>query len=155
MKKHQRGKDPLGDPKDGLILTRAIIDTIHEPLIVLDGDLRIVVASRSFYEKFSVDHEVTRGRLFYDLGNGQWSIPALRKLLEEVIPAHTAVEDYKVTHDFHTLGIRTMLVNAREIVFEDGRKNMLLSIFDITEQRLIEDKVQKLMEQKNSLLISE
>ena len=152
MQKHQGDRDPLGDPKDGHILTLAIIDTIHEPLIVLDEKLRVITASHSFYEKFQVDHATSRNRLFYDLGNGEWNIPALRKLLEEVIPDQTAVEDYEVIHNFTTLGTRTMLVNAREIHFDSGTKRMLLSIFDITEQRVIEAQVQKLIEQKNSLL---
>ena len=129
--------DPLGDPKDGHVLTRAIIDTIREPLIVLDEGLRVVTASNSFYEKFNVDHEQTRGRLFYDLGNGEWSVPALRTLLEKVIPHKMSVSDYEIVHNFQTLGKRTMLVNARKIVFESGKKKMLLSIFDVISPCLI------------------
>ena len=127
--------DPLGDPKDGHLLTQAIIDTIHEPLIVLDEDLRIIVASRSFYRKFNITHASTRETMFYDLGNGQWNIPALRTLLEDVIPKHTVVEDYEIDHDFPFLGRRIMCVNAREIRSDNDRKKMLLSIFDVTEQR--------------------
>lgn len=122
MRKYQGVLDPLGDPKTGHILTRAIIDTIREPLIILDENLRVIAASRSFYEKFNVDHNSTYGRLFYELGNGEWNIPALRKLLEEVIPKHTTVTDYEVMHDFILLGKRTMLVNACEIRYENGRK---------------------------------
>lgn len=152
MKKRPRVRDPLGDPKDGHILTRAIIDTIREPLIVLDEELRIIAASRSFYEKFGLTHEATRNLLFYDLGNGQWNVPALRKLLEEVIPEHTTIEDYEVVHDFISLGNRTMLLNACEIRYENGRKKMLLSIYDVTEQRLFHEELQKVIEQKNLLL---
>lgn len=152
MHTHERGFDPLGDPKDGHILTQAIIDTIHEPLIVLDEDLRIVVASRSFYKKFDLTHENTREKMFYDLGNGQWNIPALRTLLEEVIPTHTAVEDYEIEHDFPFLGLRTMCVNAREIRSDNNRKKMLLSIFDITDQRALEVEREKLLTQKDLLL---
>lgn len=152
MDKHQEVSDPLGDPTEGHILTRAIIDTIHEPLIVLDENLRIVVASLSFYQKFRLTHENTVNKLFYDLGNGQWSIPALRTLLEKVIPEHTAVSNYEVEHNFLELGVRTMLINAREIRFENGRKMMLLSIFDITERRILEDEKEKLLHQKEFLL---
>lgn len=152
MVKDRGVRDPLGDPKDGHILTRAIIDTIREPLIVLDEDLRIIAASRSFYKKFGISHEATYDKMFYDLGNGEWNVPALRKLLEQVIPEHTTVEDYEVIHDFVTLGNRTMLVNASEIRYENGRKKMLLSIHDVTEQRHIEKELEKLIEQKNILL---
>lgn len=144
--------DPLADPKTGHILTRAIIDTIREPLIILDENLRVIAASKSFYEKFGVDSDSTYDRLFYDLGNGEWNVPALRKLLEEVIPQHTTVTDYEVVHDFISLGKRTMLVNACEIRYENGRKKMLLSIFDVTEDRLTKEELRKLIDQKNILL---
>lgn len=152
VNKHQEGLDPLGDPKDGHILTRAIIDTIREPLIVLDEELRIITASRSFYKKFNMSHELTHSKMFYDLGNGEWDVPALRLLLEKVISEHTIVEDYEVTHDFLTLGHRVMLINACEIRFENGRKRMLLSINDVTEQRKISIELEKLVAQKNNLL---
>lgn len=152
MQTTRRVIDPLGDPKDGHILTRAIIDTIREPLIVLDEELRIIAASRSFYKKFGMSHEVTYDKMFYDLGNGEWNAPALRKLLEQVIPEHTTVEDYEVVHDFVTLGNRTMLVNACEIRYENGRKKMLLSIHDVTEQKHIEHELERVVEQKNILL---
>ncbi len=90
--------------------------------------------------------------MFYDLGNGEWNIPALRTLLEQVIPEHTTVEDYEVSHEFLRLGPRIMLVNASEISFESGEKKMLLSIHDITEQRATEKKIERLMQQKNILL---
>ena len=152
MDTHGRVFDPLGDPKDGHILTQAIIDTIHEPLIVLDEDLRIIVASRSFYKKFNITHANTRETMFYDLGNGQWSIPALRTLLEDVIPKHTVVEDYEIDHDFPFIGRRIMSVNAREINSDNDRKKMLLSIFDVTEQRLLESDRESLLLQKDLLL---
>ncbi len=150
--KHRGVRDPLGDPKDGHILTRAIIDTIREPLIVLDEQLRIIAASRSFYKKFGMTHEVTRDKLFYEIGNGEWNVPALRQLLEQVIPEHATVEDYQVDHDFITLGNRVMLVNACEIRYENGRKKMLLSIHDVTSQRLTERELEKVVEQKNTLI---
>lgn len=152
MNKHQGVRDPLGDPKDGHILTRAIIDTIREPLIVLDEELRVIVASRSFYKKFDLTHDSTAGKMFYDLGNGQWNIQALRTLLEQVIPEHTTVEGYEIEHDFPFLGRRSMLVNAREIKYENGRKKMLLSILDITHQRELTAEREKLLVQKDLLL---
>jgi two-component sensor histidine kinase len=144
--------DPLVDPKNGHILTRAIIDTIHDPLIVLDEKLCVIVASKSFYTKFKVKPIVTQHHLFYELGNGEWDIPALRTLLKKVISQHTTIENYEVEHDFKTLGKRIMLVNAREIVYENGGKKMLLSIFDVTEERAREAELQDLVQQKNNLL---
>ena len=144
--------DPFSDPKDGPVLIRAIIDTIHEPLIVLDKDLRIVVASDSFYKKFNLTQANTSNKLFYDLGNGQWDIPALRTLLEEVIPKHTVVKDYEIDHNFPFLGARIMCINAREIKSDNKQKKMLLSIFDVTEQRALEADREKLLVQKDLLL---
>ncbi len=149
---HEKVSDPLGDPRDGHLLTRAIIDTIREPLIVLDKDLRIIVASGSFYKKFDLTHENTQGKLFYDLGNGQWNIPALRTLLEEVIPKNTTVEEYEIEHNFPSLGMRTMLINAREILYENHRRKILLSILDITDQRALESEREDLFTQKDLLL---
>jgi len=97
-------------------------------------------------------HEVTYDTMFYDLGNGEWNIPALRKLLEQVIPDKTIVQDYEVVHEFMTLGERTMLVNACEIRYENGKKKMLLSIFDVTEQKNTERELNRVVEQKNNLL---
>jgi chemotaxis protein methyltransferase CheR len=152
MDKPQEVSDPLGDPQEGHILTRAIIDTIHEPLIVLDENLRIIVASLSFYTKFNLTHENTVNKHFYDLGNGQWNIPSLRMCLEKVISEHAPVHGFEVEHSFPLLGLRTMLVNAREIRYENGRKKMLLSIFDITERRALEEERESLLRQKDLLL---
>ncbi len=98
MNTHEGALDPLGDPKDGHILTQAIIDTIHEPLIVLDEKLRVIVASRAFYKKFDLTHEGTKEKMFYELGNGQWDIASFRTLLEQVIPTHNAVHGYEIEY---------------------------------------------------------
>ena len=78
-------------------------------MLVLNGDLRVVSANHSFYQNFKVDPEETEDRLLYDLGNRQWDIPDLRKLLEEILPKKTTMEDYKVEHNFENIGKRTML----------------------------------------------
>jgi two-component sensor histidine kinase len=152
MDTNEKVADPLGNSKDGHILTRAIIDTIHEPLIVLDNELRVVVASNSFYKKFDLTAEATTGKMFYELGNGQWNIPTLRTLLEDVIPTQTNVTGYEVEHDFPFSGLRTLIVNAREIRYENSQKKMLLAIFDVTEQRALELDREHLMTQKDLLL---
>jgi two-component system CheB/CheR fusion protein len=103
-----------------------IVNTVREPLIVLDGDLKVVSASRSFYEHFRVSPEETVGRPIYDLGNRQWDIPALRKLLEDILPHDQKFEGYVVEHDFPAVGRRKMVLNARRVVGETGNKQLIL-----------------------------
>jgi len=111
-----------------------IINTVREPLIFLDQDLRVISASRSFYEAFKVKPEETEGWLIYDLGDKQWDIPELRQLLEDLLPQKTSLEDYEVENEFADLGRRTMLVNAREIQRKSGKERLiLLAIEDVTE----------------------
>jgi two-component system, chemotaxis family, CheB/CheR fusion protein len=112
-----------------------IIDTVREPLLILDADLRITSANRSFYRTFQVGREETEGRYIFDLGARQWDIPRLRQLLEEIIPANTSFDDYRVEHVFESLGKRTMLVNARRIERKAGAAPLiLLAIEDVTER---------------------
>jgi chemotaxis protein methyltransferase CheR len=145
--------DPFADTQLGNALTRAIVDTIHEPFLVLDGDLRVIVASRSFYAKFQVKKEETQGRLLYEIGNGQYDIPSLRHFLKNIIPEHAVMKEYKITHDFLTIGRRTMLLSAREVVYENSaRKHLLLTIGDISGQELLEVEKEKLYKQKDLML---
>ena len=124
---------------EGLIYAENIIDTVREPLIALDQDLRVVKVSRSFYEFFKVKPEDTVGQVFYDLGNKQWDIPRLRELLETILPQKTTFDNYEVEHDFASIGRRTMLLNARQIHRMLGKeKVILLAIEDITERRQAE-----------------
>lgn len=120
--------------------TESIVDTVREPLLVLNADLRVQSASRSFYRNFRVTPEETEGRHLYELGNGQWDIPALRKLLEEILPQNTAFHDFEVEHTFPTIGPKTMLLNARRIHRDGDRTELiLLAIEDITERRQAEE----------------
>src|ERR1700730_18581630 len=84
-------------------LEEAIVDTVREPLIVLDDALRVLVASRSFYRAFDVTRQETEGRPLYELGDGEWNIPALRKLLEDIIPQHTTIEEFEIEKDFNKI----------------------------------------------------
>jgi PAS domain S-box-containing protein len=145
--------DTLLYVKDGHTLAHAIVDTVREALIVLDRNLRVVVASRSFYQTFGGDPRETQGQLLYDLGNGQWNIPALRRLLEEVIPQHRTIEAYEVEHEFPTIGRRTMLLNARQVFDEEHPDStLLLAIEDITQRRDAEREKDELLRQKEMLL---
>jgi len=117
----------------------SIVNTVREPLISLDQDLRIVTVSRSFYEVFKVKPEETVGQLIYDLGNKQWDIPKLRELLEDILPKKAAFDNFEVEHDFVDIGHRVMLLNARQIQRASEKERIiLLSIEDITERKRME-----------------
>ena len=117
-----------------------IVETVREPLLVLDGDLKIISANRSFYRTFKVTPSNTLGRLVYDLGNRQWDIPRLRILLEEILPKRTHFGNFEVEHDFPAVGHKIMRLNARQIRQEGviGRKMILLAAEDITRFKRLE-----------------
>ncbi|YCI07088.1 PAS domain-containing protein (plasmid) [Ensifer sp. D2-11] len=125
--------------RNGHIEAQGIIDTVPDPLLVLDRNLCVGSASRAFFATFNVDRDETIGQHLYELGNGQWDIPELRHLLEEVIPKSTAVVDYEVEHHFPSIGRKTMLVSAHRLFHPDNNsRTLLLSIVDATERRQLE-----------------
>src|SRR4028119_438729 len=91
-----------------------IVDTVREPLLMLDTTLRVHSANRAFYQTFQVSSEETENHLIYELGNGQWDIPALRTLLEDVVPKSSVFNDFELVHTFPVIGRRVMLLNARQ-----------------------------------------
>jgi two-component sensor histidine kinase len=138
---------------DAWALAQGIVDTVREPVLVLDEKLRVIAASRSFYLAFKVSAEDTEGRLLYALGDGQWDIPKLRVLLENIIPEHGVMEGYEVEHEFPDLGQRTMCLNARQVFYKGGaNRTILLGIEDITERRILEREKEELLRQKGVLL---
>jgi PAS domain S-box-containing protein len=143
----------LTDVKDGHALAAAIVDTVRESLVVLDRELRVITASRSFYQTFGAEPQGTQGRMFYDIDNGRWNIPALRKLLGEIIPQHRTIEAYEIEHEFPALGRRIMLLNARQ-VFDERHpdQTILLAIEDVTLRREAEREKDELFRQKDVLL---
>jgi two-component sensor histidine kinase len=145
-------RQQFSEVEDACALAQAIVDTVREPLIVLDKDLRVIAASRSFYVKFTTNPHDTRGNHFYDLGNGEWDIPKLRSLLERIIPDHGAMDDYEVEYDLPRTGKRVLLLNASIVLYEKGHKNILLGIEDITVQRELEHEKDELLRQKGILL---
>src|SRR3989441_845001 len=129
----KRGFEQAKEARDQ---AQAIIATVREPLMILDADLRVVTASRSFYETFQVTPPETERQPLFDLGNRQWDIPTLKTLLEEVLPRDSVVEDFEVEHDFPTIGPRTMHLNARRVLSATGQPGLIfLAIEDITEAR--------------------
>jgi two-component sensor histidine kinase len=153
--------DELGPPynprpvalDEGHALAQAIVDTIREPLLVLDKDLRVVTANRSFYLIFRMQRQDVQGLPVYALGNGQWDIPELRSLLADIAPQHAVMDAFEVERDFAVIGRRTMLLNARKLFYqENGHTTILLAIEDITERRAVERELKTLLEQKDVLL---
>ena len=114
-----------------------IVNTVREPLLVLDGDMHVVSVNQSFYRMFGVTPEETEGNLLYDLGNRQWDIPRLHQLLEEILPDKTEVRDFEVDHVFPEIGQKLLLLNARQMVHQEGeeeRKLILLAIEDCSNR---------------------
>ncbi|MGA2262546.1 MAG: sigma 54-interacting transcriptional regulator, partial [Acidobacteriota bacterium] len=120
--------------------TESIVETIREPLIVLTPDLKVISANRYFYETFQVAPEETEGRFIFDVGNQQWDIPALRELLEEIIPQNTHFNNFEVDHAFPRIGRKRVLLNARRIYWKSkGTDRILLAFEDITDQKQTEE----------------
>src|SRR5215204_6887392 len=112
-----------------------IVDTVREPLLILDTTLRVQSANRAFYQTFHVSPGETENRLIYELGNGQWDIPDLRTLLEDVIPTSSVFNDFELEHTFPIIGRRVMLLNARKLRAGSHGELLVLAMQDVTEQR--------------------
>lgn len=121
------------DVSQALAYASSIVDTVREPLIILDDELRVVSANFSFYRFFQVSPAETLGNRIYDLGNSQWDIAALKQLLHDILPNQTSFRDFEVTHDFPRIGKRTMLLNALQVGSDaDKPQRILLAMEDIT-----------------------
>ena len=126
--------------KRGQDFAEAIVETVREPLVILNQNLQVVKANKKFYETFQSAQEDTEGRLIYDLGNGQWNIPKLRELLENILPAHSTFRDFEVTHEFDRVGRKVMLLNASEIFNPNAQaRTILLAIEDVTDRKQAEE----------------
>lgn len=129
---------------EGRILAEAIVETVREPLLVLDAELRVQSANRSFYETFQVAQRETENRLVYELGNHQWDIPDLRHLLEHILPERSRLNDFQVQHSFEHIGRRIMVLNARVLLREGDRPSLiLLAIEDITDRKRAEKEIER------------
>ncbi len=139
-----RGSDfvrRLGE--EGWAYIKTIVDTVREPILILDADLRVMSANEPFYRTFQVEEGATEGKLVYELGNGQWAIPSLKKLLENILPENTFFKGFEVVHEFPVVGRKAMLLNARQIYCREN-KNLepcapiiLLAMEDMTEMLII------------------
>ncbi len=135
--------------------SESIVATLYQPLLVLDKHLRVKTANKAFYKTFKVNEQETEGVLIYDLGNRQWNIPELRTLLEEVLPQKTSITDYEVTHNFSSIGIRTILLSALELTREKKEEKLiLLSIEDITERKEAAKKIEENGKQLQNIFLN-
>lgn len=119
---------------------KTLVEVARESFLILNSDLRVVQANPTFYENFKVSPLQTEGVLLYELGNGQWNIPVLKSLLEEILPESNVVKDYEVTHSFQKIGEKTILLNAREIDI-DSTHMIVLAMEDITQRKALEQKL--------------
>ncbi len=142
MKNNKVNADELWDFAWTYIKT--VVDTLREPFLILDKDLRVLSANRTFYIFYKVEQKDTEGKLVYDLGDGQWNIPKLKILLEDILPKNTFFEDFNVEHDFPKIGKRIMLLNARRVHTADEETPIiLLAMEDITKQKNLEDQLRE------------
>jgi PAS domain S-box-containing protein len=120
-----------------------IVDTVREPLLILDATLRVRSANRAFYQTFQVSSEETEGRLIYELGNGQWDISDLRTLLEEIVPKSSVFDDFELDHTFPVIGRRVMLLNARKLQAGHHGELLVLAMEDVTAAKRAEEELHK------------
>ena len=140
-------------PKAFLEIFNSILGSIREPVIVLDPDLKVVKANRSFYQTFSVNPDETEGVLIYDLGNRQWDIPKLRKLLEEILSQNTNFDDFEVEHTFENIGCKVMHLNARRIYGQDSQNQLvLLAIEDVTNREYYKRHLEEIVAKRTAEL---
>lgn len=139
MKQNKSTQGESKDSKDlALHYMKTLVDVAREPFLILNANLRVVSANPTFYQTFRVLPEQTENKFVYKLGNGQWDIPALKNLLEKILPEKKSVKNYEVTHVFETIGRKTMLLNARQI---DSVQLIILAIEDITDRKTLEEKM--------------
>ncbi len=122
---------------------KTVVDVVREPVLILDQDLRVMAANDSFYRTFQVELKDTEGSVVYKLGNGQWNIPDLRKLLEDILPKNTFFKGFEVDHEFPFIGRKIMILNARQIHFKEDAVSeqlppiILLAIEDVTHMMIV------------------
>lgn len=131
-----------------------IVDTVREPLLILDETLRVRSANRAFYETFQVSSEETERQLIYDLGNGQWDSPELRRLLEDIVPRDTVFQDLELEHTFPVIGRRVMLLNARKLQAGNHEELVVLAMEDVTPRKRAEEALLKAGALQNAIFNS-
>lgn len=139
--------------EDVVTLAQAIVDTVRDPLVVLDQEMRVVAASRSFYQTFQLQSDDVCGHFLCEIDGGRWDMPELRHLLERIAKDETTIEGYEVDRAFPVIGQRVMLLNARKVFYATGtHATVLLAFEDITDRRAVEQQLQELLREKEMLL---
>jgi PAS domain-containing protein len=129
--------------EEGWTYIKTVVDVMREPVLILDKDLRVMAANDSFYRTFQVEPKDTEKKIVYELGNGQWNIPALRKLLEDILPKNTFFKGFEVAHEFPAIGRKVMILNARQIHIKDPTASglfppiIMLAMEDVTEMMVV------------------
>lgn len=149
-KETEKESGSLGDKfferllEEGWAYIRTVVDVVREPILILDKDFIVMAANEAFYRTFQVEPGDTEKKIVYELGNGQWDIPSLRKLLEDVLPKNTFFKGFEVAHEFPHIGRKVMILNARQIYFkEDNTASevfpsiILLAIEDVTDMMAV------------------
>lgn len=127
------------------VYIKTVVDVVSEPVLILDKDLHVIAANKSFYDTFSVKEKETVGQVIYKLGNGQWNILELRKLLETILPKHTFFKGFQVAHEFPSIGRKVMILNGRQIHVESEKdlgpfpSVIVLAIEDVTDMMVVAD----------------
>jgi two-component sensor histidine kinase len=146
--------DPVKSVKSASALNQAIVDTVREPLLMLDGEFCVVAAGRSFYQKFRVSEQEVIGKSIFDLIDAQLNLPALRNLLASVANTHEVVEGFEAVATFPGVGERALILNAREVFDQSAdSRTILLAFEDVTERRVIEGEKAALLERTEELLL--
>jgi chemotaxis protein methyltransferase CheR len=156
MKQKPRASGPgQQKPISSIEVFDNILGSIHEPLVVLDADLKVLKANRFFYETFDVKPADTEGKLIYDLGNRQWDIPKLRELLEDILPKNSPFHDFEVDHNFETIGRKILRLNASRIYAKPSQTQLiLLAIDDMTERETYKKKLEEIVKDRTGELIA-
>ncbi len=137
-----------------------VVDVLREPVLILDKNFKVLAANEAFYHLFQVDKNDTEGKIIYKLGNGQWDIPALRKLLEDILPKNTFFKGFEVDHDFPSIGHRTIILNARHIHSRDKTTSelfppiIMIAMEDISEIMSIANRLAQYTNQLEETLAS-
>ena len=133
------------------VYIKTVVDTLREPFLILDSNLRVVSANQTFYNFFGTDAKSTEKKLVYHLGNGQWDIVKLRILLEDILPKNSFFEDFKVEHYFPSVGRKILLLNARRIYTASyAQPIMLVAMEDITREKLLEEQLKVYAQRLNA-----
>jgi len=139
---------------------KTVVDVLREPVIILDKHFKVLAANESFYKLFQVEPKDTEGKNIYKLGNGQWDIPALRKLLEDILPKNTFFKGFEVEHNFPSIGRRTIILNARHIHSRDKTTSelfppiIMIAMEDVSEIMSIASRLAHYTNQLEKTLIT-